>query len=412
VLTFQDPADPFWRVKPDEKAVARPLAHSSFSPFRLADFLAPEPVPAQTVAPQEVPATTKITPPVTIGGLLNNEIPETYVFPHPTPNGHMDDFKFIAGLSCASQMPASQAQRQPSPSDVIMSKSFLKPTDTLSAKTGAELLGQKTGKHDFFAAREENKLFAGIQNKATVLSSVHSLCNVDHLKTTEIVTLPGAISTLQTENVHTQRPSLPRISHLTPLSAEVAPPRGSPEISNTHATVNNEETHNVPVVVEQGVEPYKVPGGVDVSRRTYLEISDIVEGCQQAVVQGKGKRKAKDISALSEEEEEWAAQEKSAETEIVAPISPTPSRLSEPVPAQLQALKPSLSPTKLGTAETAPLVLSGTDSTTTTVSIPEGRAPKRQRLRKIAERVGYAALGGVTAGAMIVGTLIYTAPTF
>ncbi|KAH6627056.1 hypothetical protein B0J18DRAFT_158616 [Chaetomium sp. MPI-SDFR-AT-0129] len=40
------------------------------------------------------------------------------------------------------------------------------------------------------------------------------------------------------------------------------------------------------------------------------------------------------------------------------------------------------------------------------------RPAKKKRILDVAERLGYAALGGVTAGAMIVGTLIYTAPTF
>jgi hypothetical protein len=47
----------------------------------------------------------------------------------------------------------------------------------------------------------------------------------------------------------------------------------------------------------------------------------------------------------------------------------------------------------------------------TTAAVPE-RPAKRARMMRVAERLGYAALGGVTAGAMIVGTLIYTAPTF
>jgi hypothetical protein len=40
------------------------------------------------------------------------------------------------------------------------------------------------------------------------------------------------------------------------------------------------------------------------------------------------------------------------------------------------------------------------------------RPAKRQKIRNIAERLGYAALGGVSVGAAIVTTLIYTAPTF
>jgi len=111
--------------------------------------------------------------------------------------------------------------------------------------------------------------------------------------------------------------------------------------------------------------------------------------------EGGGKRKANDISTLSEQEEEWVALHKLAPAKIALPISPALSPISM----------------NIDKAEIEMPVLPKVD-VTAVMPGPEVRAPKRRRLRKMAERLGYAALGGVTAGAMIVGTLIYTAPAF
>ncbi|KAK1828383.1 hypothetical protein QBC39DRAFT_374779 [Podospora conica] len=135
------------------------------------------------------------------------------------------------------------------------------------------------------------------------------------------------------------------------------------------------------------------------------------------------KRKADDISTLNPEEEHWAAGI-TKDVMAVTVISPAPSAPFESKVAESEDVPAIQSPdleTKTEVAESkyTPVepshILSEEDSSYSPVAkagMETQRPAKRQRIRDIAERVGYAALGGVTAGAMIVGTLIYTAPTF
>jgi hypothetical protein len=144
--------------------------------------------------------------------------------------------------------------------------------------------------------------------------------------------------------------------------------------------------------------PVSLGGDVDgCSRRTHVGIADIVNTCQPSPSEGKLKRKADDISETTQEQEQWAAQ-------AVKPVSPAPSVNEEedqPESSEPPAAQELAEPSEQGGEQPA---------------IAAPRAPerpvKRARISRVAERLGYAALGGVTAGAMIVGTLIYTAPTF
>ncbi|KAH6641665.1 hypothetical protein F5144DRAFT_142314 [Chaetomium tenue] len=110
----------------------------------------------------------------------------------------------------------------------------------------------------------------------------------------------------------------------------------------------------------------------------------------------KAKRKAEDISTTTDAEEQWAG----SVSEIPSLNPPVDETNTQPEPP----------------AETVQEVITSTghDGEHPTIGEPETqeRPVKRARMMRVAERLGYAALGGVTAGAMIVGTLIYTAPTF
>jgi hypothetical protein len=317
--------------------------------------------------------------------------------------------------------PTQRPHRPHSPSDVIISKTFGKPAGgSREERTGAELLALKSGKHDYFAAREMNKI--SLQKQAGAVLSLHSLCN-DTLAAIE--SLDDHYGILEyTPGPPSARPRLPHLSsHFGPLDMlateatatmiSTSPPRESVLEATSEpavAAASQEETQNVPVPTAQqsSPPPGEAASGSDVGRRTRMGIADIIDNCQKPVDERKGKRKAKDISTLSDDEEQWVKNDKAVPTKVAVPISPTPSPVSEPVPAK----EASPVPVQAEKAVTESPILAEVDNTVGIVSESEGRAPKRQRLLHIAERVGYAALGGVTAGAMIVGTLIYTAPTF
>lgn len=146
------------------------------------------------------------------------------------------------------------------------------------------------------------------------------------------------------------------------------------------------------------------------SHRTHLGISDIVDTCQPSAGEGKLKRKADDISESTQEQERWAA--KAARV-----LSPAPSAEEEeqPRPEPEAVQEHAEEPDPMEITEPEPEDVGATPVVAPLVpetSLTPERPVKRARMMRVAERLGYAALGGVTAGAMIVGTLIYTAPTF
>ncbi|KAK4453840.1 hypothetical protein QBC34DRAFT_194974 [Podospora aff. communis PSN243] len=382
----EDPSDPFW----------------SHNQFNVSDLL-----------PESTASAMKPPPPVTISGLLNSDTSATSSYP-PTLRPS------VAPKLWESDVLASQTQRPHSPSDVLMSKTCGKPADGSQEKTGTEFLGQKSGKHDYFAAREVNKI--SVQKQAVAVSSLHSLCNSDrpaigNFNIYESPPLP--VSAAPADPIR-----LPQLSYhfgpLNLLATEAAANRTGANIPKETARAatpepaevisNQDETLAVaPTAQQSALPPSEAASGLEVGRRTRLGIADIVEDCMKTADERKGKRKVKDISTLSEAEEEWSAENKGVPAMMAVPISPTPSSISEP----MQAREASPAPAEVEMADTEPLFVHEVEKTVAAVvSEPEYRAPKRQRLIKIAERVGYAALGGVTAGAMIVGTLIYTAPTF
>lgn len=96
----------------------------------------------------------------------------------------------------------------------------------------------------------------------------------------------------------------------------------------------------------------------------------------------KGKRKAADISEATEHELVW--HDKGDSVPPVAPNSPATPEPNVSLPT------PPVTPQAGDRADAQP----------------------SKKIRKIAERVGYAALGGATVGAMVFTSLIYTAPSF
>ncbi|KAK0651531.1 hypothetical protein B0T16DRAFT_81427 [Cercophora newfieldiana] len=387
-----EPTDPFWKAQAAEP-------HIFFS------------LPKQGISLSAAPdMPMRATLPPTIGSLLNNddsEIREPAA--HSTGNSGFEN-----------QALEPNTQRHPSPSDIIMSKSFHKATDTSEARAGADLLAQKSGKRDYFEAREENKI--SLQKKAGTLSSVHSLCNEDHPVNRQIGLVDSTTSSGAATAAADHPFKLPHLSsHFGPLNllaTEAAVVSASPQVPKEPVQeaasepmivpANDNETAPASVAAQPSdQQPKMAANGADVSRRTRLGISDIVDSCQKTLDECKVKRKAKNISTLSEEDEAWVAREKPVQAKVTVPISPAPSPVFERAPAR-EASPVSIEVAKADIKLPAPPQM----SLKTIAPGSEARAPKRRRLRKIAERVGYAALGGVTAGAMIVGTLIYTAPTF
>jgi hypothetical protein len=260
-------------------------------------------------------------------------------------------------------------------------------TDSSSAKK-AEALGMRTGKVDFFQAREQNKMALEAQKSVCPRpTSVQALCNED-----EPVDGPSNYKFGPADLAIEKEASRPLLT-----SQLFEAPLISPPFETVSSPVESQWIFSTCEPRTIG-SPVSLGGDVDgCSRRTHVGIADIVNTCQPSPSEGKLKRKADDISETTQEQEQWAAQ-------AVKPVSPAPSVNEEedqPESSEPPAAQELAEPSEQGGEQPA---------------IAAPRAPerpvKRARISRVAERLGYAALGGVTAGAMIVGTLIYTAPTF
>ena len=315
--------------------------------------------------------------------------------------------------------------RMPSPSDAALAKSVAFSEKGGQSTTASTALGAKSGKFEYFLAREHNKeRFAGIADENQRLSFVPA-------DTTAVDAINAPDGSLSSAGPFfwAMKTSVDRLSTVQPLAQSPWLVNGD-RFLNCHLPMPQDipfgdsqyddeamtsaftfQKHKEMLENIAPLEPVQAP------LRTHLGISDIVDGCQsiQSEPKSKGKRKADEISTLATNQAE-----KQKETDANAQ--------GDAAATQSAAPTPSVDPPSLITPSTTPeLVTEPKQAATFSPDLPElpqlllGDAPgqnqatrpvKRRRLRKFAERVGYAALGGVTVGAMVVGSLIYTAPTF
>ncbi|KAK5663070.1 hypothetical protein OQA88_6486 [Cercophora sp. LCS_1] len=354
----------------------------------------------------------KATVPITIGGLLNDDKSE------PSPPGPRSPIPtmYSPTLTFATQSSPTMGQRWSSPSDVAMLKASSEGSALAAAIARAQALGEKAGKVDYFVAREKNKLVASPITAEQPVAQIN------------IPKLPLPTSEVTTE-----------VSCPSELLEEIITPQPAGEgLANAVGTTAD--------AINQPEQSSNRVDATDSTRRTYLGISDIVEGCHRRADSGKGKRKADDICEATADEELWDASLRRELPSMTAPISPTPSleielssdrdvskdaisdadtSLVEPATETPEPVVKAASSVKKtsesvdDTDATPESVLAPESGATTTmnsvVEHPEQRAAKRQRvggLSGIAEKIRYAALGSLATGFMIVGTLIYTAPSF
>ncbi|KAK3326368.1 hypothetical protein B0H66DRAFT_157714 [Apodospora peruviana] len=369
-------------------------------------------VPDANEASANIP---KSTAPVTIEGLLNDDKTSTNTASAPS-------LKFPVPETFDFAVLPEPYAREPSPSDAALPKKSVQGLGE-TRKSSAEILGEISGKPEFFAAREENKILVGSSKTAIPrpLSSVHDLCNgagpAGPFTFNTASKAPRVFSKQNPVERLNEMPTIPDV-----VLHSTTQPTLNPWRPDQYDSMVNAMYANFP---NQAAEQTPVEAPEQSARRTHVGISDIVDDCQVTPIQvkevktagevldsrplaeargkSKPKRKVEEISSSTVEEDQWAqsantTQVVSNERIVEEPV--TKQQSVQAVPSQLlEAPK-----TELLTVQAAPVgTIACFDMT------PERPA---KRLRHIAERVGYAALGGVTAGAMIFGTLVYTAPTF
>ncbi|KAK3996777.1 hypothetical protein QBC44DRAFT_365444 [Cladorrhinum sp. PSN332] len=226
-------------------------------------------------------------------------------------------------------------------------------------------MGQKTGKSEFFAAREHNKaLFA------------------------------------QTKQA------------LAPADAEFTEPEPEPALES-------EPFHQAPAAWVPAAPQeitFDADSGFLQSKRTYVGILDIIEGAPNKL-----KRKSGDMSEATVQEEKWVAAEReetqgAAKKERIQEEENTQLKdmvedriqIATPVPSLPEAA-PAIEEEEVSESEPDAAVTSEAEKVVQVPLHEQQRPVKRARLfRRLAEHVGMAVAGG----AMVMGTLIYTAPTF
>ncbi len=350
--------------------------------------------------------------------LLNGDRPRLPV-PVPVPR--------LETASTAQENPLNNPHQGPTPPLTV----YPFPSFPAPAATGIEALGARTGKAAFFEAREQNRMALDALRSSTCrpASSVHALCNAE-----EPGNKPNSFSFGPAAPQAAELPEeLPFFNEATEWAFMSRPSYVPEEISSP----GNFGLASAVVGPSLG-SPVSSSGDVEVGSHHGMAIPRMADSTYQPSAGEGKKRKADAISETNLEEEKWAA--KSAKV-----LSPAPSadgitvatRPQSPVMDEIiVATKPS---TGLLTENTPPAeeeaaqvrekhVLDQVIKDSPGLAVEKSEAPsasavahasavperpaKRARMMRVAERIGYAALGGVTAGAMIVGTLIYTAPTF
>ncbi|KAF3760576.1 hypothetical protein M406DRAFT_108145 [Cryphonectria parasitica EP155] len=273
----------------------------------------------------------------------------------------------------------------------------------------AATMGQKSGKPIFFEAREHNKLaIARITDQASApeptspVSMIQSSTSnretscVDKSAGSEaqpLARIPMPPSLPHNHAVEDERGEASMANHRNSAAswADYDPygfePASAYELHLLKLRRNEQASDAPSIVPNQDVQADTVPISGDLHQDYGLDKED--EASKQK--DNKGKRKAAEISELSEADLAWARRTLMPETINESQVNEVP-RTPPPRPTLFQSPLPSppTTPGETGQVEARPA----------------------KRMRKFAERVGYAALGGATVGAVVLTSLIYTAPTF
>lgn len=359
------------------------------------------------------------------------------------PSGHpilpsistavQQDYEFSCQLAPVMQ----PAPRQPSPSDAVLPVGRRNHGSEDDCVVTVKSLGLKSGKADFFEAREQNKIrmahfgaYDGPGSNPFAFAQIASdTANIDkgapRPVTEDILQCPTSSSTevehpsASVSNEEAQpEPNPQHGAHTAPVpqpftssSAGMknqgirSPYDFIPLTLEQAISAANLEASEIEMKVQEAVDPAWTAASADelFQMKQLAQIrTNEVSGCRLDLSKApmaterseprkdttKGKRKAADISETTEEERVWNKRDELKDASVVF------DQHSSPAPVQPEIER-----------DLSRLSFHNTSEQGSTAVRPT-------KMRKIAERVGYAALGGATVGAMVLTSLIYTAPNF
>ena len=309
--------------------------------------------------------------------------------------------------------------REPSPSDAAMVKPAAinrLAVNLINLDNGpnkewfemtSESLGDKTGKHAFFEARSYNKAKV---NQGAIDLSTRPSCLTPEFSTATKEALSESIC-------HEPKPirvfAAPRGS----WARRSRTPRDTPDSTPAPTTIRSPailplpylDNHaQAPPVIDRDPSPepdltsavkfneskIKIDGAykntANLSGRSKLTINDIIDGSMTNTAQSSVKRKADDIS------------NDNANADHLASASLYPNRLS-PDSLVVEDLR-------VTSASLQPQTLSKQPTNSSPDELEAARPAKR--LKKFAQRLSYAALGGVAMGGALLSVLVATAPEY
>lgn len=345
--------------------------------------------------------------------------------------------------------------RQPSPSDAVLPLSHRHHGSEDDGAMVVEDLGRKWGKTDFFEAREHNKITNSRLTAPDPSSDASSVPNAATESSNEAATKDDCIllssedlvDHIESSTTETANPTGPKVSGgLSQASEPVL--IGSPPVEpqEQYARVLMSRLPQASLIAKPDRKPYALEDSSEDSLNSPLHDANTMESSKQRAAEAhdsmpesayqlrlqrlreqalenlekqelmhvpepprdvennvfvtdsttgllrdctKGKRKAAEISEATEEELVWQEQlALHAKGNPMTPPAPSsPAMQSEP---DVFLPSPPTTPQVQHCAEARP----------------------SKRIRQIAERMGYAALGGATVGAMVFTSLVYTAPSF
>jgi hypothetical protein len=369
------------------------------------------PFPAQAALPAVLTSVYPTLPPIDTAILSQQEVPQ-----------------FNCRLA-----PVQQAPRQPSPSDAVLPPALRHHGSEDDCSITVESLGLKSGKPEYFQAREQNKITAAHshdhytpdtnpfpQVPSDIARAARAARDALRRVTDGVPQYPASSAT---EFGHASTPAFDkdaptlvmpqpanggvkskyRRGFLTSLQEAIA--LGSEEVSSTSPP---RESSEVDIEIQDSVDASRIAGSARAgglfSNSTQAQI-EAPEGLAiAAMTHEKAKAKAPVAAERAETPRETVTKKRKAvdisegsDMELVRQKKSTPDQQpqsSSPAPVQ-SGIEMDLS------------TLSFHDTTE-----QEPTAVRPTKMRKIAERMGYAALGGATVGAMVLTSLIYTAPSF
>lgn len=314
--------------------------------------------------------------------------------------------------------------RQPSPSDAVLPVARPHHGSEDDSGVTVQSLGRMSGKLDFFEAREQNKITVAHSRNhyapgANALVQDYSDTAANAQRALPLKNGDNLLAmSSATEIKHASTPAFDKDAHTVFMPQGPQPLNGR---MNNQDSVGSSWTPLEPVslAAEDAISPEhlressemdiedqnrSLPPWAEASarklfwkeqRETFREKMDAFRAARENVPTAterpetpkkavRGKRKAVDISEETEKETVW--HEQSGSDQQSAPSSPAPAQPE--IEMDLSTLSFHDTPQQ------------------------EFTAVRPTKMRKIAERVGYAALGGATVGAMVLTSLIYTAPNF